>query len=193
MACLLTLKAHRKLEQLNILAIVFEFSFKSHNSLLARKKETTYEKLQTVNWSCTRQKLRVHIDKLIVLNCWLLYGIYVMQDQDHNEVFNFLERKIYAISILIKGVNEITYFQFWVQKWKKYNFVIARLLWIPASSDYSRPQDNKTPESRQGCHKGLGCLGGGGGVLSSRRLKGMFRWMGSHFHNWIGYYGVEFL
>ena len=51
-----------------------------------------------------------------------------MQDQDHNEVFNFLERKIYAISILIKGVNEITYFQFWVQKWKKYNFVIARLL-----------------------------------------------------------------
>ena len=26
-----------------------------------------------------------------------------MQDQDHNEVFNFLERKIYAISIKKRG------------------------------------------------------------------------------------------
>ena len=33
----------------------------------------------------------------------------------------------------------------------------------------------------------------GGGVLSSKRLLGMCRWMGSHFHNWIDYNGVTFL
>ena len=34
---------------------------------------------------------------------------------------------------------------------------------------------------------------GGGGVLPSKRLLGMCRWMGSHFHNWIDYNGVTFL
>ena len=33
----------------------------------------------------------------------------------------------------------------------------------------------------------------GGGVLPSKRLLGMCRWMGSHFHNWTGYNGVTFL
>ena len=33
----------------------------------------------------------------------------------------------------------------------------------------------------------------GGGVLPSKRLLGMCRWMGSHFHNWIDYIGVTFL
>ena len=33
-------------------------------------------------------------------------------------------------------------------------------------------------------------LGGGGGVLPSSRLMGMCRWMESHFHDWIDYYGV---
>ena len=33
----------------------------------------------------------------------------------------------------------------------------------------------------------------GGGVLPSSRLMGMYRWMGSHFHDWIDYYGVTFL
>ena len=28
---------------------------------------------------------------------------------------------------------------------------------------------------------------GGGGVLPYRRLMGMCRWMGSHFHDWIDY------
>ena len=32
-----------------------------------------------------------------------------------------------------------------------------------------------------------------GGVLPSKRLLGMFRWMGSHFHNWTDYNGVTFL
>ena len=32
----------------------------------------------------------------------------------------------------------------------------------------------------------------GGGVLPYKRLIGMFRWMGSHFHNWIDYNGVAF-
>ena len=32
--------------------------------------------------------------------------------------------------------------------------------------------------------------GGGGGVLSYKRLMGMCRWMGSHFHDWIDYNGV---
>ena len=38
------------------------------------------------------------------------------------------------------------------------------------------------------------CLEGGGvvGVLPSKRLMGLCRWMGSHFHNWIDYNGVTF-
>ena len=33
----------------------------------------------------------------------------------------------------------------------------------------------------------------GGGVLPYKRLLGMCRWMGSHFHDWIDYNGVAFL
>ena len=33
----------------------------------------------------------------------------------------------------------------------------------------------------------------GGGVLPSKRLLGMCRWMGSHFHNLSDYNGVTFL
>ena len=32
----------------------------------------------------------------------------------------------------------------------------------------------------------------GEGVLPSSRVMGMCRWMGSHFHDWIDYYGVAF-
>ena len=32
--------------------------------------------------------------------------------------------------------------------------------------------------------------GKGGGVLPYKRLMGMCRWMGSHFHDWIDYNGV---
>ena len=32
-----------------------------------------------------------------------------------------------------------------------------------------------------------------GGVLPSKRLLGMCRWMGSHFHNWTDYNGLIFL
>ena len=35
----------------------------------------------------------------------------------------------------------------------------------------------------------VGC----GGVLPSSRLMGVCRWMGLHFHDWNGYYGVAFL
>ena len=35
--------------------------------------------------------------------------------------------------------------------------------------------------------------GGGGGVLPNKRLLGMCRWMGSHFHNWTDYSEVTFL
>ena len=38
-----------------------------------------------------------------------------------------------------------------------------------------------------------GMTRGGGGVLPSKRLLGMCRWMGSHFHNWTDYNGVTFL
>ena len=34
---------------------------------------------------------------------------------------------------------------------------------------------------------------GGGGVLPYERLVELCRWMGSHFHDWIDYYGVAFL
>ena len=37
------------------------------------------------------------------------------------------------------------------------------------------------------------CTPGGGGVLPYKRLMGMCRWMGSHFHDWIDYNGVTFL
>ena len=41
----------------------------------------------------------------------------------------------------------------------------------------------------------IGPFGGGGGgrVLPSKRLMGMCRWMGPHFHNWIDYSAVTFL
>ena len=32
----------------------------------------------------------------------------------------------------------------------------------------------------------------GGGVLPYKRLIGMCRWMGSHFHDWSDYNGVAF-
>ena len=32
-----------------------------------------------------------------------------------------------------------------------------------------------------------------GGLLPYKRLMGMCRWMGSHFHDWIDYNGVTFL
>ena len=35
--------------------------------------------------------------------------------------------------------------------------------------------------------------GGGGRLLPSSRLMGICRWMGSHFHDWIDFYGVAFL
>ena len=31
-----------------------------------------------------------------------------------------------------------------------------------------------------------------GGVLPYKRLMGMYRWMESHFHDWIDYNGVVF-
>ena len=34
--------------------------------------------------------------------------------------------------------------------------------------------------------------GEGGGVLPYKRLMGMCRWIGSHFHDWIDYNGVAF-
>ena len=34
---------------------------------------------------------------------------------------------------------------------------------------------------------------GGGKVLPYKRLMGMCRWMGSHFHDWTAYNGVAFL
>ena len=37
-----------------------------------------------------------------------------------------------------------------------------------------------------------GNLGRGGGVLPYKRLMGMCRWMGSHYHDWSDYNGVAF-
>ena len=34
--------------------------------------------------------------------------------------------------------------------------------------------------------------GGGGGLPPRNRPMGMYRWMGSHFHDWIDYNGVAF-
>ena len=35
--------------------------------------------------------------------------------------------------------------------------------------------------------------GGGGGLPPSYKLMGIYRWMGSHFHDWIDYNGVAFI
>ena len=35
-------------------------------------------------------------------------------------------------------------------------------------------------------------LRGGGAVLTYKSLMGMCHWMGSHFHDWVGYNGVAF-
>ena len=37
-----------------------------------------------------------------------------------------------------------------------------------------------------------GGWGAGGGILPFKRLMGMCRWIGSHFHNWIDYNGIAF-
>ena len=39
----------------------------------------------------------------------------------------------------------------------------------------------------------IDCITGGGRLLPSKRLLGMCRWMGSHFHNRTDYNGVTFL
>ena len=39
---------------------------------------------------------------------------------------------------------------------------------------------------------GAALWGGGGGALPYKRLMGMCRWMGLHFHDWIDYNGVAF-
>ena len=41
-------------------------------------------------------------------------------------------------------------------------------------------------------HLRLGGGGGRGGVLPYKRLMGMCRWMGLHFHDWSDYNGVAF-
>ena len=42
-------------------------------------------------------------------------------------------------------------------------------------------------------HGGKKLGGEGGGVLPYKRLLGMCRWTGSHFHDWTDYNGVTFL
>ena len=42
-------------------------------------------------------------------------------------------------------------------------------------------------------HKPTSCGNPVGEVLPYKRLMGMCRWMGSHFHDWIDYNGVTFL
>ena len=61
---------------------------------------------------------------------------------------------------------------------------------------YKRKTDKNTKEKRR---KKSAILTKGsfvsiaGGVLPSKRLLGMCRWMESHFHNWTDYNGVTFL
>ena len=50
-----------------------------------------------------------------------------------------------------------------------------------------------SPNESETNPEGIAPLGVGGGVLLSKRLLGMCRWMKSHFHNWIDYNGVTFL
>ena len=45
---------------------------------------------------------------------------------------------------------------------------------------------------RKASVKNIDFPGVAGGVLPYKRLMGMCRWMGSHFHHWIDYNGVAF-
>ena len=48
---------------------------------------------------------------------------------------------------------------------------------------YPLKYEDRVPGTR------TGGPGGRGGVLPYKRLVGMCRWMGSHFHDWIDYNG----
>ena len=49
---------------------------------------------------------------------------------------------------------------------------------------YSRAKSSKERGQRNS--------GWGGEIFPYKRLMGMYRWMGSHFHDWIDYNGVAF-
>ena len=57
-------------------------------------------------------------------------------------------------------------------------------------------EDGEKPEEREKTSRDKVGIqqprGRGGGVLPYKRLMGMRRWKGSHFHNWIDYNGVAF-
>ena len=56
----------------------------------------------------------------------------------------------------------------------------------------NRHQNMPSTAARHLTKKYISYLEPPGGVLPSKRLLGMCRWMGSHFHNWIDYNGVTF-
>ena len=51
---------------------------------------------------------------------------------------------------------------------------------------------NQAKYSRAKSSKERGQRNSGWGVLPYKGLMGMYRWMGSHFHDWIDYNGVAF-
>ena len=51
---------------------------------------------------------------------------------------------------------------------------------------YPLKYEDRVPGTR------TGGPGGRGWVLTYKRLVGMCRWMGSHFHDWIDYNGAAF-
>ena len=56
----------------------------------------------------------------------------------------------------------------------------------------SRIRKEKVADSKISGSVWTGPLPGGGGLLPYKRLMGMCRWMGSHFHDWTDYKGVAF-
>ena len=53
-------------------------------------------------------------------------------------------------------------------------------------------EDSNSAFPRRESRENPWVVGGGGGVLPCKRLMGMCRLIGSHFHDWIDYNGVAF-
>ena len=68
-------------------------------------------------------------------------------------------------------------------------------LWLKYMSqiDYIKPLDHQYYTNFNEIFLMFIVIDPPGGVLPSKGQRGMCRWMGSHFHNWIDYNGVTFL
>ena len=76
---------------------------------------------------------------------------------------------------------------------ERYSFERIFRLWLRVYNDRQTPKANMHVGGRLRELRVPSLHPGGGGLFSYKRLLGMCRWMGSHFHDWIDYKGVMHL